>query len=177
MMGLWNSSYAKSKNHHRYGDADSYILAEKFLCGLEIEDWGCGLCRFRDFHIGKYHGIDGSLSPYADSVDDLRKRKSSVDGILLRHVLEHNIAWKAILKNALLSAKKTLVIVIFTPFQSRTHAIGWSKEIGVPDIGFSIADLRSVLPKTTEEHLNIPSPSTQYGLEHLFVIRQHHDPL
>jgi hypothetical protein len=172
MMGLWDKTYAKSKNHERYGSAESYLFAEKFLYGMDVEDWGCGLCRFRDFHAGKYRGIDGSKSPYADVVDDLRKRRSSVSGILLRHVLEHNVAWRQILKNAIHSAKKVAVVIIFTPFQSATHAIGWSNEIGVPDIGFSLADLRKEMPAGTEEHLNITSPSTQYGVEHLFAVRK-----
>jgi hypothetical protein len=172
MMGLWNNTYSKDIPRERYGNELTYVLAEKFLHSLDIEDWGCGTGRFKDYHIGGYLGVDGSRSKYCDLVADLRKRKSHVPGILLRHVIEHNVAWRTIVKNAIASATKTVVIVLFTPFQEKTHAIGWSDEIGVPDIGFSLDEMRAHLPKKTEEHLNISSPSTQYGVEHLFVVEK-----
>jgi hypothetical protein len=147
-------------------------MAEKYLRGLDVEDWGCGEGRFRDFHVGGYAGIDGSDTDGAVIKADLRKRLSAAPGILLRHVLEHNFSWQLILENALKSCTDTLVIVLFTPFRDKTEAISWTSGIEVPDIGFALADLRKELPSDVEEHLNIYSPSTQYGVEHYFVVRK-----
>jgi hypothetical protein len=170
MLGLWNDSY-KTKHPHRYGDEDSYLLAEKFLHGLNVEDWGCGEGRFGDFHVGGYVGIDGSAGP-AYIKDDLRTRLEFSEGILLRHVLEHNTDWRKILENAVKSATRVLVIVLFTPLQDKTRQLGWNPTQGVPDLGFSLDDLSEILPKNTEFHLDIPSPSTQYRIEHVIVVRK-----
>lgn len=170
MLGLWSKTY-EQMIPHRYGGDETYLCAESYLKGLDVEDWGCGEGRFKDFHNGVYIGIDGSkANPRCHIVADLRKRRSYSPGILLRHVLEHNIDWQVILKNAVKCATNTLVVVLFTPFQQTTKQIGWSDEIKVPDIGFALEDIRALLPKVFEEHTNIPSPSTQYGVEHVFVV-------
>ncbi len=170
MLGLWSKTY-EQMIPHRYGGDDSYVFAEKYLKGLDVEDWGCGEGRFKDFHTGVYIGVDGSMANHrCHIVADLRKRRLYSPGILLRHVLEHNEEWQKVLRNAVRCATNTLVIVLFTPLQEKTHQIGWSDEIKVPDIGFALEDIRAFLPKGTEEHLNIPSPSTQYGVEHIFVV-------
>lgn len=172
MIGAWAKAYERQNSDHRYGDTRSYEFIEGFLRGLDTEDWGCGLGTFQKYHQGGYAGVDGTKTPFCHVVADLRERKSNVPGILLRHVLEHNVDWRTILKNAIESCQKTLVVVLFTPFQTETKQISWSDEVGVPDIGFSYADLRKELPKDVEEYLDIPSPSTQYGIEHIFVVRK-----
>ena len=172
MLGLWNKSY-REHIPSRYGADESYLLAEKFLHGLDVEDWGCGHQRFKDYHVGGYIGIDGSDNGIPATITaDLRERAEYSQGILLRHVLEHNRDWRKVLKNALKSYTHTLVIVLFTPLQERTHELCFTPAVGVPDIGFSLSDLRAELPAKVEEHLDIKSPSTQYGVEHLFVVRK-----
>lgn len=87
-----------------YGSIESYRLAAVFLEDCkEVEDWGCGFGTLGRFCLSpKYTGLDGSESPAAKAVIDLRTYTSDVDGILLRHVLEHNpTGWRQILVNAL----------------------------------------------------------------------------
>lgn len=170
MLGLWSHAY-KERQPERYGSDESYLLAEKFLCGLAVEDWGCGEGRFADFHVGPYLGVDGSAGP-AHIKDDLRDRLEFSEGILLRHVLEHNKDWRKVIENALKSATKMLVIVLFTPLQEKTHEIAWNPGVGVPDIGFELADLLHAIGIPVEMHLDIPSPSTQYRVEHVLVVRK-----
>lgn len=171
MIDLWNDSYV-TPNPVRYGDETTYAMAENYLHGMVVADWGCGECRFETFHEGPYLGIDGSVAPINRYKADLRAYKGKSQGVLLRHVLEHNEDWRQILKNALEAATDTLVLIVFTPFQDKTGVIAPSGLPGVPDIGFSLEDLREILPKHTQEQLNIESPSTQYKIEHMFIVKQ-----
>ena len=83
-----------------------------------VEDWGCGNCVFKLF-LQKINpnmlckSIDGSLTPYCDKKADLTNCLSNADGIHIRHVFEHNIEYKKILKNALKSFNKVLIITFF----------------------------------------------------------------
>ena len=74
-----------------------------------IEDWGCGMGWFKQFVKSKYIGLDGSKTPHSDKKVDLTKYKSSVDGIFMRHILEHNFEWEKILRNACQSFTKKFV--------------------------------------------------------------------
>lgn len=110
----------------KYGGAASYQLAAVFLEDCEkVEDWGCGFGTFRRFCLSPtYVGIDGSDSPAADVIADLREYRSETEGILLRHVLEHNSAgWRRILSNAVESFTKKMVLVIYTPFGDVTRNV------------------------------------------------------
>ena len=114
MIGLWPHAKVRS-----YGGAASYREAIDWLTGFGvIEDWGCGTSWARQFVAkdDQYVGIDGSWSPWCDKVVDLRKYRSEVPCVLLRHVLEHNTEWRTILANALASFQKRLAIVLFTPW-------------------------------------------------------------
>ncbi|MDA1276322.1 MAG: hypothetical protein O2960_20085 [Verrucomicrobia bacterium] len=117
-VGAWNKSYAEhTVMPLKYGDELSYRVSAALLDDLEtVEDWGCG-CAYakRFFHHASYLGIDGSKSKWNDITEDLRLRKSKPDGILLRHVLEHNDNWKTLLINAIECSQKRLVIVFFLP--------------------------------------------------------------
>ena len=91
-----------------------------------VEDWGCGLGWFRRYISPprEYLGIDGSASPFADIVHDLRTyRSGKPHGILMRHVLEHNHHWKPILDNAIASFTKGLCLILFTPWQVKTSVL------------------------------------------------------
>ena len=96
-----------------------------------IEDWGCGLGGFRAFvPAGKYRGIDGSHSPFADEVVDLTTYTSEAEGVFIRHVLGHDHAWEAILRNAVASFRRKLVLVLFTPFRgSSSTDCSWNWRI------------------------------------------------
>jgi hypothetical protein len=102
-IGKWNHRYSKMNpnSYSGYGADLSYEKAAAFFSDIDtIEDWGCGSGGFRRFWTKNYIGIDGSNTPFADRIEDLCTYKSDVDGILIRHILEHNVLWEDILKNA-----------------------------------------------------------------------------
>lgn len=134
---------------HQRGDDSSYRKAAAFLDGGPVEDWGCGTCYARQFFTHPYTGVDGT-GDYADKVADLRDYTSQTHGILLRHVLEHNLEWKDILRNALASCNK-LAIVLFTPLAAETQLIRMDKVVGVPVLSLGKNELTAMLPSYKEE--------------------------
>lgn len=169
MEGLWSFP---EEVPWPYGDETTYVKAMEFLADCAIvEDWGCGTGYARKYANGsKYIGVDGSKSRFCDVVADLRAYRSGPDGILIRHVLEHNHDWRRILENAVASFRKKLAIVIFTPFSEGTVQIAtnWSD---IPDLSFRRQDLLDVFAGNpyTEETLET---GTQYGKEHVFLVRR-----
>ena len=176
-IGKWAERYRNQVNSKPYGDNTTYIKGAEFLQHLSfVEDWGCGTSWFRNFiPVGRYRGIDGSHSKFVDKVIDLTKYRSEVQGLFIRHVLEHNESWKTILSNALTSFTERMVLVLFTPFSQTTtvlarYEIPGSPGMFVPDISFSKDDILaqlSVYSWRLEE--NIPT-DTEYGVEHVFYI-------
>lgn len=149
MKNRWN--YA-GLGQVQYGIEDSYRLAAEWLDipGWTVEDWGCGCAHARRYFTqAKYIGIDGSQNDYADVCgEDLRFRDSKPDGILLRHVLEHNEDWRTLLANAIRCAQKRLTIVLFIPFGPETKIINRNQDpkyLGVPDIQFQRKDIMDAL--------------------------------
>lgn len=167
ILGKWNYGAAPK---FPYGDETSYRKAIEFLDGpYVIEDWGCGTAWARKFvKRGRYIGIDGSWSLHCDQISDLRTYRSSADGILMRHILEHNWEWKKILENALASFQKRFALIIFTPFSEETKSLATSFET-VPDLSFRKEDILSFIRPflVMEETLQT---QTQYGVEHMFYI-------
>lgn len=168
---MWH--YDGTRSPFPYGDDDlSYRKAAEFLGDGPVEDWGCGTAWAKRFFSNGYIGID--IAPgFADHIVDLRTYVSGVDGILLRHVLEHNWEWKTILMNALHSANK-VALVIFTPFSEETKQIAWNPGYDVPDISFRREDLTSHFRNFTAETF---ASKTQYGEETIFYetrIAHHH---
>src|SRR6266508_4844169 len=141
MIGKW--SYRDVKQF-AYGDETSYRKGMAFLDGHgAIEDWGCGTAYAKRFATrSAYVGIDGSPSEYRDKAADLRTYTSNTDCIFMRHVLEHNHEWRAILRNAIASFERRMVLIIFTPLSDETRTIAtWS---GIPDIAFRREDLTAL---------------------------------
>ena len=89
MLGRWAPWYSRG-HRQSYGPTNTYYVAQEWLAGLSVEDWGCGYARFKEFHKGPYKGVDGTAG-WADHIADLTTYRSDVEGILLRHVLDHNI--------------------------------------------------------------------------------------
>lgn len=167
----WN--YNNFNTPVSYGDTTTYKLGAEFLKNCTtVEDWGCGTAFFStvlDSEV-KYIGVDGSQSKFNSLHTDLVKYTSSVDGIFMRHVLEHNHNWEPILKNALASFKSRMVLVLFTPTSDSTHVIA-NNANGVPDIAFNLADIETHL-KPFRYRMEVVKTDTQYGIETIFYIER-----
>jgi hypothetical protein len=175
MMGKWDNWYngIKQMGSFRYGNTKTYQLAADFLQGLEVEDWGCGTGGFKRLHSGKYIGLDGSQTPFVDKLVDLRDYRSSVEGIMMRHILEHNYDWNKVLGNALASFQKRFCLIIFTPFQEVTKEIAHNEKHGVdvPDIGFNKEELDHYF-LGLKWRMETIKTRTAYGIEHIYFIER-----
>jgi hypothetical protein len=157
-----------------YGETTSYKIGASWLASCALtEDWGCGAGWLRTLiPPEQYRGIDGSASPVCDEMVDLVSYRSSVPGIFMRHVLEHNYQWDRILENALASFRERMVLILFTPERSMTEEIGWTPGLDVPDIAFRFDDIIDRLPAdVTYTVRRIPS-ATQYGCETIFLLER-----
>lgn len=160
MINRWDYS---NMGQVQYGQLDSYVHACNWLdqTGYTVEDWGCG-CAFakRFFKHASYKGIDGSQNDYADVCKvDLSSHSSSPDGILMRHVLDHNENWEVILGNALNSFRKRMSLVFFIEFGPTTTVVSRSQDPkykGVPDIQFRKSDVMKWLKPYFDSELRIP---------------------
>jgi hypothetical protein len=184
MADKWNEWYKdldiNDPGSFRYGDTITYELGYNFLQNCDkIEDWGCGAGGFKRFFLNenlkKYIGVDGSKTPFSDVKTDLTNYCSNVDGIFMRHVLEHNYEWKLILENACKSFKKKMCLVLFTPFSDQTKEIAHNLKHGVdvPDLSFD----KNELIKLFEIHnikyeLTTINTNTGYNAEHIFFLNK-----
>lgn len=177
---IWYKDLTVDDSHigtYRYADTVTFKMAENFLSDMEeIEDWGCGTGSFKRYFKGKYVGVDGSKTPWSDKVVDLCDYTSSVPGILMRGVIEHNYEWQKILDNALKSFTNKFCLILFTPFVESTYEIANNRAHGidVPDIAFSREDIESRL-RSAKVHWelakDIPT-DTGYGIEHVYFIER-----
>lgn len=166
MIGVWSGKRVAGE---RYGHSDvSYIKAAEFLNDGPVEDWGCGACYAKKFFNSSYIGVDGT-NDFCDIQADLRYYKSNIHGILLRHVLEHNVDWKLILQNALDSCDK-LALVIYTPFVNETIVTPIPDYEGVVDICFRKSDITNLLPKYKEEVVESPNVAHNHNTETIFYV-------
>jgi hypothetical protein len=175
-VGKWDSWYTdlpQVREGDLYGDATSYLLAAAFLADVElVEDWGCGKGGFRRFCLTETRGIDGSVTPYADSIADLCTYRSSAPGILIRHVLEHNYDWQKILFGAVNSFRDKLCLILFTPFADSTHELIHNRpsRIAVPDISFSRLDIEVHFSGLSWKLISLDRPNAIYGCEHIYFV-------
>lgn len=171
-LGRWNEQYAAAREPAAYGDDTTYRLGAEFLANCPVvEDWGCGLGWLRRFLSPEqtYRGLDGSHSPFADQIVDLATVRSRPDGLFMRHVLEHNDGWRAILDNALASFERRMALIIFTPLMAEQTRLGTCGRTGVPDWALPVAEMRQRLAlfDTIEQQL---ATATHYGAENVFFI-------
>lgn len=167
MKNKWNY---EGQGQVRYGDETTYRLACNWLDNAcqTVEDWGCG-CAYakRFFKSAQYKGIDGSENKFADQTGvDLADYKSDCDGILMRHVLDHNVRWEQILVNALKSFRIRMSLVFFRKFGSETKVISVSDSplySGVPDLQFSESDILPFIGPFVD-HKDIITVSEASGL-------------
>ena len=172
-VGKWG--YETFQAPTAYDDPLSYSLGAEFLKDCKtIEDWGCGTCFFStvlDPSIS-YKGIDGSWSKFTSELHDLVEYRSpsQPDGIFMRHILEHNHDWRAVLENALASFRRKMVLIIFTPWVDETRVLV-NNANGVPDIAFAPKDIGAYL-EPFDYTLHEVETKTQYGVEHIFYIER-----
>jgi hypothetical protein len=170
--GLWDHTKAGG-----YGDDTTYKLGAEFLKGLDVEDWGCGPGRFRQFHAGLYWGVDGSPSPAASVVQDLYQRLTQVPAIFMRHVLEHNRCWRRITLNAMCSFERRMVIVVFTPFSTTVDQVltevPTHKKLKIPDISLCKTDfLKALVQDSVTCREEFVATGTRYGGESIFFLER-----
>lgn len=180
-LGKWNSWYEgldgnTAPSYFRFGDTASYQLGAKFLedC-LVVEDWGIGAGGFKRYRPDAI-GIDGSATPFADIIADLVTYRSKVNGIFMRHVLEHNYEWPRILCNALHSAEK-ICVVLFVPFskdQTVKIADNACHGVDVPDLSLSEVEFNAVLNSTGVREVRREAYKNDcgYGQETIIYIRK-----
>lgn len=161
MKNRWNY---QGLGQVQYGSHDSYQVARNWLDfpGWTVEDWGCGCAYARKFFtMSKYIGIDGSKNDFADICqEDVIERKSTPEGIMLRHVLEHNERWKELLANALNCFQRRMVIVFFIDFGPETKIINRTadpKYPGVVDIQFKRSDIQDMIAPFYKTELRVDS--------------------
>jgi len=180
--GLWNAWYEADAGEPRmYGEATTARLAGEWLnipSIKTVEDWGCGHGGFQ-LYVGAhqtYVGIDGSKARFATTIADLSVYRSAADAIHLRHVLEHNPAWRDILRNVLASFTQRAVITLFTPVVDTETTLarypnfnGTGVEmvdIALPESELDDAFCASGL-KVTRKRLRT---KTQYKVEHMYFL-------
>lgn len=169
MSWFWDYSHLSAP--HPYGPDLTYQEAAEFLDYGPVEDWGCGSGYAKRFFPKGYIGID-QAGPFADIVTNLCDYTSETPGILLRHVLEHNLIWDCILINALQSAKK-VAVVLFTPVEEETRIItATENERGrVLDIAIGRRNLRHILESFyCKWQYREYETGIAYGKETLFTI-------
>lgn len=176
VVGAWDAHHGTLDAPLQYGADTTYRMAADALHGcMTVEDWGCGGGAFRRFldPWQYYLGVDGSETPFAGIHADLRYYRSShADGILLRHVLEHNYEWRTILANAVASYQRTLVVVLFTVLADETHTVLTEPDYGdVPVIAFRLGDLLARIDGEVDVHV-VESPDTAYGVETVLTVRR-----
>lgn len=138
----WGYATADSRPYLVNGDDETYRLGAQWLEGLHVSDWGCGLGWMRKYvPADLYTGIDGTPSRYADIVADLADFIHPTQGLFMRHVLEHDERWPAILDNALKSFGTRMFLVLYTPLVEETHVHLWEPTLHVPEIHFALEDI------------------------------------
>lgn len=183
-VGKWDNWYRglDKSQPQPFGGGDTYHMAAEWLRECEtVGDWGCGKGAFRPFvrEPQKYFGFDGSATPFAHQIVDLADFRFPTEGLLMRHVIEHDYRWRDILINADRSYTHRMMIVLFTPmiesFDPEVKEIAF-QELGplggVPDLSFSLAAINTVITENLVGVTTIAS-ATQYGVETVLQYERH----
>lgn len=176
-LGKWQPWYKDMKERRSYGDALTYRMAANFLGVCDtVDDWGCGGGAFKTYLPSdvSYYGIDGTNNPFVSEIADLVDFKKRAEGILLRHVLEHNNQWKQILQNALESFEKRFCLVcmgefveipyVFTRMPSLDNVPTW--RLNYDEVVAHWCNMPGIL---WAQYLNLHT-SAVHKLEHVFCL-------
>lgn len=160
--------WAPTLQHAQYATEETYRLAAAWLQSCRtVSDWGGGTGRFRDFLLPAqaYTCVDGTPQHDAMVLADLTTFRGRSHGILLRHVLEINHAWRTILANALEGCLERLVVVTHTPDALQTHVS--KMKSGWPIWHFNPEDLRAAMGEAlmSDEAVQTTHPERIYYLE------------
>ena len=174
--GYWDGGYELWPQAVPYGSTETYEQTVPWLaetCAV-IEDWGAGPCWGRRWvpETVAYRPIDWSavaVAKWGGQVADLAGYRSDADGILIRHVLEHNHAWAAILDNALASFRKRMCLVTFIPFSAASHM--QAPDSPGLDWSFARADLTAPMGELLVTDYGVAS-DTAFGREHVFKLER-----
>ena len=176
-LNKWNRWYRDMDEPSPYADTETYQMGADFLADCKVvEDWGCGKGWFAQF-LGPdqvYVGVDGSKTPYATKQVDLVDYVSVTDGLFMRHVLEHDYQWEAILQNAVTSFLNRMVLVLFTPLSGGdTIELTFAPDPGVPDLSLSKRQVEKIITAgaTIAAQTTIKS-SAQYGVEIVYLLEK-----
>jgi len=144
----WDRWYARRATPVAMGSMATYKRAAEWLDrpGCLLEDWGGGTGYARRLvQWAAYRVIDGSPSEWTDEVAELAAYRSEADCILLRHVLEHNDEWRAILDNAAASFRWRMAVVLYTEPAEVSHDARPPRG-RIPTWRFRLGDLTEGLP-------------------------------
>lgn len=145
IQATWVENYQKAHVVLPYGELDTYQrMADGLRDCQTIEDWGGGLGKLRTYltHHQQYLLVDGCPSDFVDVVQSLEERHSQVDGVALRHVLEHNHNWETIFRNALASARMIVSLCVFTPFTRKaTVNLAFQYGTAAPELALPLPTL------------------------------------
>lgn len=92
----------------------------------------------------------------------------------MRHILEHNHEWRAVLENALRSFEKRMCLILFTPLADKTTVIATNPGYGdVPDILFAISDLEELFNRYNITYTyDTFNTETQYNTETIIYLEK-----
>jgi len=176
-VGKWNDWYADLHSDgmgaFRYGGTVTYRMAAAFMADVaEVEDWGCGAGGFQTVMPRPLHRCRWKPDAVADRIVDLCEYSSNVEGIVMRHVLEHNEDWQRILNRALRSFTRKFCLILFTPFSETTHQIAYNAQHGVdvPDISFRRSDIEDRMVGLRWELFESIPTESGYGIEHVYLV-------
>ena len=154
--------------HPLYGALDTYerVAAWVRACPT-VDDWGGGTGYLGTLlpATTRYRVIDGTVQVSEQVLADLTTFGESADGIVLRHVLELNTNWRAILSAAVRLFRRRMAVVTFTPDAFETGAV--KVKSGWPVFHFAPDDLRTVMGAhlVHEEWLYTTHPERVFYLE------------
>jgi hypothetical protein len=174
-VGKWAGWYRGLAEPWPYGETTSYEIGAAWLAGCaRTEDWGCGAGWLSTLiPSDRYRGLDGTAAPCCAEVVDLTEYCSTVPGIFMRHVLEHNYKWARILDNAVASFTERMALILFTPERVVTEEIAFCSDVSVPDIAFRLGDITDRFPPDVRYTVQRISSATQYGCETILLLERH----
>jgi len=161
-----------------YGASESYRRGADWLADCKlVQDWGAGTGWLRTFiPLERYLGIDGTASPFADVVADLRHLRTRTPGLFLRHVLEHNHDWEQVLDATQASFTERMALILFTPMSTETREhpeLAGLGGIDVPVISFAHDDLVArFAPGVAWTFEDLHSPETFFGVERIYYLER-----